>query len=252
MTKRILAAVAAAFTSIAAIASADDIVNAAIASERMRGDQVQDAYRKPADVLRFLEVTPGHAVLDWNAGPGYWSELLSRIVGAQGQVLIYNDPLYAQAAHGDITTRLARKRLPNAKQIFGPNNYLKLEPESLDRVLIALVYHDIYWQPRDAPEPMGDAKKVLALLHGALKPGGLIVVIDHNAGITPQENVVRVASRLHRIDPNIVREDFSRAGFEFAGESAALRHENDDPTTSVFNPMVRHRTNQFIYKFRKP
>jgi predicted methyltransferase len=56
---------------------------------------------------------------------------------------------------------------------------------------------------------------------------------------------------LHRIDPKIVREDFEQAGFEFVGESDALRHPEDDHTRSVFSPSVRHRTDQFIYKFRR-
>ncbi len=132
-----------------------------------------------------------------------------------------------------------------------PSNYLPLDFESLDRVLFVQVYHDIYWQPRDAAEPMGDAHKVLAILYRALKPDGLIVVLDHAANQTSRDSVTRVANRTHRIDPKVVIEDFAEAGFEFVGESAALRNVGDDHTKSVFDPSVRHRTDQFIYKFRK-
>jgi predicted methyltransferase len=92
---------------------------------------------------------------------------------------------------------------------------------------------------------------VLTRLRNALKPNGLVVVVDHAAEETPRENATSIANRLHRIDPKIVREDFEQAGFEFVGESDALRHADDDHTKSVFNPSVRHRTDQFIYKFRK-
>jgi predicted methyltransferase len=148
--------------------------------------------------------------------------------------------------------RLSRNRLPNAKLINQPANYLKLKPESLDRVLFVQVYHDIYWHPRDAAEPLGDAQKVLANLRAALKPNGLVVVVEHIANETPRSEVTDIANRLHRIDPKIVREDFELAGFEFVGESTALRHPEDDHTRSVFSPTVRHRTDQFVYKFRKP
>ncbi|WP_129649268.1 class I SAM-dependent methyltransferase [Peristeroidobacter agariperforans] len=233
-------------------AVADDPIAAAIASTRMPADRIEDAWRKPHEVLRFLEIAPGHHVLDFYAGPGYYSELLAHIVGQSGQVLIYNNELYNQAAHNGLTSRLARKRLPNAVRVNAPSNYLKLAPGSLDRVLIVLTYHDIYWQPGDAPEPMGDPEKVLRILREALKPGGLVVVVDHLANPTARENITSVANRLHRIDPQVVRADFERAGFAFVDESTALRHPDDDHTKSVFDASVRHYTDQFIYKFRRP
>lgn len=234
------------------VVAAEDPIEAAINSERMPTDRVQDAWRKPHEVLRFLDIAPGHHVLDFYAGPGYYSELLSRTVGLTGQVLIYNNELYTQAAHSSLITRLARNRLPNAKAINAPSNYLKLAPASLDRVLIVLTYHDIYWQPSDSPEPMGDPDKVLAILHEALKPEGLVVVVDHIANPTSQQDITAVAGRLHRIDPQVVRTDFQRAGFVFVEESSVLRHAGDDHTKSVFDASVRHNTDQFIYKFRRP
>jgi predicted methyltransferase len=233
-------------------AFADDPIAAAIASQRMPTDRVEDAWRKPQEVLQFLEIAPGHHVLDFYAGPGYYSELLAHIVGPTGQVLIYNNELYNQAAHNGLTSRLARKRLPNAIRINAPSNYLKLEPGSLDRVLIVLTYHDIYWQPGDSPEPMGDPDKVLRILREALKPDGLVVVIDHIANPTVRDDITPVANRLHRIDPQVVRADFERAGFVFVDESNVLRHPDDDHSKSVFNASVRHYTDQFIYKFRRP
>jgi predicted methyltransferase len=232
--------------------NAASLVDAAIASDRMPGDRSEDAWRKPRDILMFLDMAPGQRVLDFYSGPGYYSELLSRIVGPAGSVLIYNNELYAQAAHHDLMKRLGRSRLPNAKMLKESSNYLRLEPASLDRVLFVMVYHDLYWQPSGSPEPMGDPKKVLGILHAALKPGGLVVVVDHVASDTPRQELIRVASRLHRIDPKAVREDFAAAGFEFVGESLALKNADDDYAKSVFNPSVRRHTDQFIYKFRRP
>jgi predicted methyltransferase len=247
-----VAAIMGCMLLLARVEAADDPITAAIASERMPGDSAEDAWRKPEEVLRFLEVAPGHDALDFYSGPGYYSELLSRIVGPSGSVILYNNELYNQAAHHELLLRLGAKRLPNAKRLNAPSNYIPLAPQSLDRVLFVLVYHDLYWKPGGSPEPLADPQKVLQLLHSALRPNGLVVVVDHIANDTPRENAVSVASRLHRIDPKIVRADFEQAGFEFVGESAALRHANDDHSGSVFSPAVRHRTDQFIYKFRRP
>ena len=229
-----------------------DPITAAIAGERSPADLAEDAWRKPQAVLRFLEIAPGQHVLDYYAGPGYYSELLSRVVGPTGSVLLYNNMLYAQAAHHDLVLRLARGRLANTKALNEPSNFLRLAPQSLDRVLFVMVYHDLYWQPRDAPEPMADARKVLGILYAALKSGGLVVVQDHIANDTAREEVGSVANRLHRIDPKIVRDDFEHAGFVFVAQNDVLRRDGDDHTRSVFNPAVRRRTDQFIYKFRKP
>jgi len=234
------------------LTAAADPIDVALAGERMPGDKVQDEWRKPQEILRFLEIEPGHHALDYYAGPGYYSELLSSVVGPTGSVLLYNNQLYTQAAHHELMQRLGRKRLANTRSLNEPSNYLKLQRASLDRVLFSLVYHDLYWQPRESPEPMGDAKKVLAILYAALKPNGLVVVVDHAANETPRQNVTAVANRLHRIDPAIVRTDFEQAGFLYVGESEALRAADDDHTRSVFSPGLRHRTDQFIYKFRRP
>jgi predicted methyltransferase len=239
-------------SAVAAETSASNPIDAALASERMPGDRAEDAWRKSREVLNFLEVAPGHHVLDFYAGPGYYSELLSRVVGPTGSVIIYNNELYAQAAHHDLMKRLGRNRLPNARMQKEASNYLRLEPESLDRVIFVQVYHDLYWQPRESMEPMGDAQKVLSRLKAALKSGGMIVVLDHVANETPRADLVGVANRMHRIDPKAVRDDFERAGFEFAGELDVLRSAGDDHSKSVFNPSIRRRTDQFIYKFRKP
>lgn len=238
-------------TTAVATDDASSAIAAAIAHERLPADHVEDAWRKPADVLQFLEVAPGQHVLDFYSGPGYYSELLSRVVGPTGSVILYNNALYEQAAHHDLMVRLGRKRLPNTRMLNAPSNYLQLPPASLDRVIFVLVYHDLYWQPGGSPEPMGDPKKVLKKLRDALKPGGLVVVVEHAANETSRENLTSVANRLHRIDPKAVLDDFKQAGFEYVGESTVLRTATDDHTKSVFNPDVRRRTDQFIYKFRK-
>jgi len=231
---------------------ADDPIETAFTAERYPGDSDQDSWRKPRDVLKFMEIAPGHHALDFFSGPGYYTELMSRVVGPAGSVVVYNNELYAQAAHHDLMRRLGRNRLPNVTTIKSAPNYLALEPGSLDRVLFMQVYHDLYWRPRESPDQLGDPQRVLRGLFSALKSGGLVVVVDHAANETLRENLVQVASRSHRIDPKAVREDFERAGFEFAGESNALRSDKDDHSKSVFDTSVRRRTDQFMYKFRKP
>jgi predicted methyltransferase len=50
----------------------------------------------------------------------------------------------------------------------------------------------------------------------------------------------------------VVKQDFTAAGLTFEAESTALQSPQDDHTKAVTDPAVQHKTDQFIYKFRKP
>jgi len=233
-------------------AQADAVaIAASIASaDRMAGDAAEDDWRKSQAILEFMGVRPGQHVLDYFAGPGYFSELLSRIVGPAGSVIVYNNPGYAQFSGDKLIARFANDRLPNAKVVTTPTEELKLEGNSLDAVLFYLSYHDLYWQPKEAPAPFGNAAQVTADLFAAVKPDGVVVVVDHAANAGGE--TAAVVDALHRIDPEVVKADFAKAGFAFDAESDVLRHPDDDRSKLVFDESVRHKTDRFTFRFRKP
>jgi len=201
-------------------------------------------------VLEFMCVEPGMDVVDYFAATGYYSELLARSVGPAGSVIVYNNPEYAQFSGEKLIKRFENNRLPNAKVVTVPTNEFKPDANSLDGVLFVMSYHDLYWTPKDAKGPMGDPSQITASLFSAVKPGGVVVVVDH-AAIKGSETV-KVVDSLHRIDADVVRNDFVKAGFVFDGESNALQHPEDDRSKLVFDEAIRHKTDQFIYRFRKP
>jgi len=49
-----------------------------------------------------------------------------------------------------------------------------------------------------------------------------------------------------------VKSEVKAAGFKLAGESNILRNAADPRTAKVFDPSIRHKTDQFILIFRKP
>ena len=57
---------------------------------------------------------------------------------------------------------------------------------------------------------------------------------------------------MHRIDPAVVKREFEAAGLRFEAESPMLQNPADDHTKPVFDESVSHKTDQFVYKFRKP
>lgn len=250
-----MAAVALAGLGIAASAAAEsgpsDLVAAALASpDRPEADREQDERRKAREFLEFAGIGPGMKVLDAFAASGYYTELLSRIVGEGGSVIAYNNPAYARFAAKGIEARYAGNRLPNVQQLTADVDKLELPPRSLDAAIFVMSYHDLYWRPADGSWTPTDPMQMLRKLHAAMKVGGVVIVQDHVAAAGG--DTAEVVDRLHRIDPEVVRRDFKAAGFALEAESPMLAHPDDDHTKGVFDPAVRGRTDQFVMKFRRP
>jgi predicted methyltransferase len=223
-------------------------IDAALANtDRFAGDADQDAWRHPADVLKFLELRPGQHALDYFAAAGYYSELMSRVVGGDGKVIAYNNPEYRKFSEDAPAKRYGANRLPNVTELTTPVEAMPLDPASLDAALFVQSYHDLYWRPKKG-WPATDPAKALAQLVPALKPGGVVVVIDHvaNAG-DPTQTV----TALHRIDPAVIKRDFEAAGLTFDSDSPLFANPADDHTKEVFDKTIRHKTDQVMYKFKK-
>lgn len=244
------AAPTATTQSGAPAADATTVQAAFTAPNRFAADSSEDSWRKSAEVLTFFDVQPGMHVIDYLAGGGYYTELLSTLVGPQGQVVAYNNAEYAKYAGDKPTQRYANNRLPNVVQLSGQTDEIALEPTSLDAALFVQSYHDLYWRPKDGSWKPVDPAQSLAKLVSALKPGAVVLVIDHVA--TPGGDTSQTVDALHRIDPAVVKRDFEAAGLVFDSESPILGNPADDHTKVVFDPAVSHKTDQFVYKFRKP
>ena len=156
--------------STAADSAADSAaIDASIAStERLAGDADEDAWRKPAEVLTFLEVKPGMHVVDYFSAGGYYTELLSRIVGSNGQVIAYNNPEYLKFSGEKPNQRYGAERLPNVAQLTTPPAEAPFEPNSLDAALFVMSYHDLHWRAKDGSWPVIDPAQALAKLVPAL------------------------------------------------------------------------------------
>jgi predicted methyltransferase len=247
-----LSATAALAAGKAADVVADQAaLDAAFASpDRPAADREQDERRQARKVLAFLGVKPGWRVIDVFSAGGYNTELLARTVGVKGQVIAWNNPAYAKFAAKGITERYENERLGNVRQVTSEPGELELAPDSLDGALFVMSYHDAYWRPKDGSFDRTDPAVLLAKVYRALKPGGVVVVQDHvaRAGGDPAVD----ADKLHRIDPAVVKRDFEKAGFRFDAESDVLKHPDDDHTRLVFDETIRGKTDQFVYRFRKP
>jgi len=113
--------------------------------------------------------------------------------------------------------------------------------QQVDVVTVVLNYHDLY---SNAPKAM--RLKILSQLKAALKPGGVLGIIDMEAGKGMHQ------PKLHRIYHQRVRDELAEAGFTLDAEANFLKNPNDDYSKMVFDPSVRGKTDRFVFRFKKP
>ena len=224
-------------------------IAAAVADSASRtADNVKlDDSRKPGEVLRFLGLRPGMRVLDPFGANLYWAEISAPAVGPKGRVSIWEPrQFYDQKTYDRFTTFKAAH--PNAWLRVSPFEAPDFPANAYDFALINLDYHDVYWTSEKRGIPKMDPDAWLTSLYGAMKPGGIVGVIDHVAA--PGDTRATV-EKLHRIDPATVKADFKRAGFKLEAESRMLANPADDHSLLVFDPAIRGHTDRFVLKFRK-
>ncbi len=160
-----------------------------------------------------LALTRGMRVADVGAGDGEWSEELATQVGASGHVFateVDEDDLE------EIRERIEDAELGNVTAILGGAEDTGLPANCCDAILLRLVYHHF-----TDPAPMR------ASLRRALKPGGLIAVID----ILPQSHwreLPGVPDRGgHGIPPEELVKEMSADGFDFVARYDDWGDEED-------------------------
>jgi len=217
-----------------------------------RGEDVgDDAERKPGAVLAFAGVEPGDAVLEIIPGGGYWTRIVSPLVGDSGHLYALIPDEVASAHESMVPTiekLMADPHYANVSLLRQPAADLRV-PAPVDLVFTARNYHDYMNLLAVDADNAKQSVSLDAQAFAALKPGGIFLVTDHAAA---KGKGVSQTDTLHRIEPAVVKAQAEAAGFEFVGADDALRNPDDDHTLKVFDPAIRGQTDQFIYKFRKP
>lgn len=227
----------------------DAIAAAAVGSaDRWPDDSDNDEGRKPAETLAFMKIAPGMSIFEVEAGGGYFTELYSHAVGADGSVIMQNPEGFLVFVGEEITARLADNRLANVRQSLSIFDALDAEDGSMDLVTWVLGPHDLYYLQEDG-STLGDPAGAFAEIFRITKPGAAFVVIDHSAIEGSPETT---GNSLHRIDQALVAAMAEAAGFVPDSESDFLAKPEDDRTTHVFSEEIRGKTDQFALRFHKP
>ena len=203
--------------------------------ERPANERALDAIRKPEEMLKFLGVKAGDKVADLMASRGYYTAILSQVVGEKGIVYSANP-----SVRDETRERFKNPLYTNVKLLEGNMGGVALPADgSLDFVLINLDYHEV-----DPADRTAMNKRVFT----ALKPGGIYGVVDHAAQDGTGD---QVRKSLHRIEKGLVAKEVAGVGFILAKEGEMLRNPDDSHTESALKEQ-RGKSDRFVLRFEKP
>jgi predicted methyltransferase len=210
---------------------------------RPADDSKTDALRDPADTLAFAGVKPGMVVGELFPGGGYYTRMLSDIVGPTGKIYALETSRWQDAVKLD-QALVAEPGRANVQLDVEPFGQFKL-PQPVDLFWITQNYHDLHIAKYGSVDMADFNSRVFQ----ALKPGGIYFVLDHQAN--PGTTLEQIAV-LHRIEKQQVITEVTAAGFRLIGEGKFLNRPGDDHTKPVFDAAIRGKTDQYALKFQKP
>jgi predicted methyltransferase len=233
ITTRIYGAIAlilmvTAAASALAADSATDTLAAAIASPtRTPRFVTRDVYRHPLETLRFFRLRADQTVVEIWPGGGWYMEILAPFLRDKGQ---YYAAIAAPGAPGasqedkDDAMRL-RKRIADDPGRFGKVIVSEFRPPQLMEICppgtadVVLTFRNVHnWIEAGNQQAQFDA------FFKALKPGGVLGVVEHRAKPGTSLEEMRKSGY---VDEAYVKKLATTAGFRFDAESPVNNNPKD-------------------------
>jgi predicted methyltransferase len=228
--------------------AADTAIDAAIANpERTAADRERDTRERPAEVLALAGVKPGMTVVDMFAGSGYYTELLAGVVGANGKVLSVNNVPYEAYSKEGVKARFTEGRLKNVDRRIVEASYINFPPKSVDAIVICMSYHDAFWIDEKEGWPEINTAGFIDSMKRMLKPGGKLLIVDHNA---PAGTGAEMAGKAHRLNEEFAKQSLTSRGFVLEKTWDGLRNKDDQLDKVVFDPAVKGKTDRYVHLYK--
>jgi predicted methyltransferase len=201
-----------------------------------------DVLRKPAETLAFSGVRSGMTVGEFYPGGGYFTRMLSDVVGPSGHIYGLENAGWKGAVEAN-NKLLAEGKWKNVSMDAKPLGTVSF-PKPLDLAWVTQNYHDLKIADYGEVDTLAFDRAV----YKALKPGGIFFILDHQGAADLTDAQI---AKMHRINRDIVVREVTAAGFKLAGEGKFLRRSGDDHTLSIFDKKVQGHTDQYALRFVK-
>jgi predicted methyltransferase len=170
--------------AVDASATQDATLAAAIAAtHRSEANRARDRYRHPQETLAFFGIKPSMSVIEITPGLGWYTEILAPWLGVTGQY-------YAAVWDNDAPGLMKYYRTLNEKfdavlaarpDLYGGVKRVKFDPKNPDfdvdgGVDAIVTFRNVHNWAQD-----GRAEAFFKAFHAALKPGGVLGVVEHRA-----------------------------------------------------------------------
>lgn len=198
-----------------------------IAHPRRAEDAERDQFRNPQGTLEFFGVAPGKTVAEiW---PGWYTDITAPYLKENGGQ--YVAVLFPEGVSERLDTRIAAyKEKYSDTEVYGDIQYgafMKdsgpiLPPESVDIILTFRNIHN--WMGG------GYADQAYAEFYAALKPGGILGVVEHRL---PESATQDPKGSTGYVQESYMKDQAKRAGFEFVASSEV----NANPRDTADHPM---------------
>ena len=213
--------------SVAAAADAGPLIERALAGEhRSAANRARDAYRHPQETLLFFGLRPDMHVVEIWPGGGWYTEVLAPVLRERGRLYAAHFPADESAS------RFQR----DSREAFAAK--LASRPALYDRIVIT----ELQLPARATIAPPGSADLVLTFRNvhnwtaagtdeaafraffAALKPGGVLGVVEHRA---PDGTPLEVMRETGYMSEAYVIALAEKAGFRLAGRSEVNANPRD-------------------------
>jgi predicted methyltransferase len=216
----------AAAACVRAAGTATDGLAAAVASDARTPKFVaRDRYRHPLETLQFFGLRPDQTVVEIWPGRGWYMEILAPYLRDRGR---YYAAIEAPGVEGASTeakedASFLHKRIADDPSHFGKVIVTELHPPQLTEICpagtadVVLTFRNVHnWIEA------GDQQQQFDAFFKALKPGGVLGVVEHRAkpGTSLEET-----RKSGYVDEAYVKQLATTAGFRFAAASPV----NDNP-----------------------